>query len=268
MDVVHQISLSATADDRRELEQLGVALPPPVEIPKGFVSFRVRESDPIWPRVSDWIRSYQPLDVVWTVFDKGELEAARWLVMRPTWHHGYPQPEDDFGYLKVIYDLSQYCPECGVGARQRAPFRMKREPKWHGRGILQLNWVFDEYFVIPEVWNTVFRPFGTDRMDVLDRKGDVLTTVTQLVVPDEVNLHVGDLPAERCHACGRSKYEPVVRGRLPAMVRPPAAHMARSAESFGSGRRAYHEVIVSNELARRIRAEGIRGVSFVPLEEG
>ena len=60
---------------------------------------------------------------------------------------GYPQPEDGFGYREATYDLSNYCPTCGMGAVQRAPFRMRSEPKQSRSQFLQLNWVFDEIFV-------------------------------------------------------------------------------------------------------------------------
>ena len=45
-----------------------------------------------------------------------------------------------------------------IGAKQVSPFRMKESPNWGRRSILQMNWLFDEYFVKPEVWNAVFQP--------------------------------------------------------------------------------------------------------------
>lgn len=88
---------------------------------------------------------------VTTKFSREEVAQARWLDLVPDWHHGYPQPDEhESRYLSVTYDLSGWCSMCGTGLRQKAPLQMKAEPKWGRRGILQLNWVFDEYFVTPE----------------------------------------------------------------------------------------------------------------------
>jgi hypothetical protein len=39
---------------------------------------------------------------------------------------------------------------------------MKREPKWGHRGILQLNWVFDEFFVQVGEPASVFQAVGVE----------------------------------------------------------------------------------------------------------
>ena len=69
-------------------------------------------------------------DIVRTEFNASERGNAEYLNVAPAWHHGYPQPEDDFAYLSATYDLKEYCPGCGIGEKQVAPFRMKGEPKW------------------------------------------------------------------------------------------------------------------------------------------
>jgi hypothetical protein len=125
----------------------------------------------LWPQVGAWIVANDALDIVRTEFSNAEIESAEWLRMRGEWHHGYPLPREELGYLIATYDLSEYCMECGVGAKQVAPFRMRGEPKWGRRGILQLNWVFGEYFVKPSVWRDVFEPHHIPYRSVIDAKG-------------------------------------------------------------------------------------------------
>jgi hypothetical protein len=72
----------------------------------------------------------------------------RWYQLYATGHFGYPQPES--GYALATYD-STYCDRCGIGGVQRIPFRFRSEPKVRHSQFLQLNWVFDEFFVRPEV---------------------------------------------------------------------------------------------------------------------
>ena len=120
----------------------------------------VAEDDPQWETVRHLLKKYETMDIPFTKFSDSELSNAKHLAMGSSWHHGYPQPEDDFGYMQLTYDLRDYCEHCGIGAKQISPFRMKKSPNWGRRSILQMNWLFDEYFVKPEVWNAVFQPLG------------------------------------------------------------------------------------------------------------
>jgi len=70
-----------------------------------------------------------------------------------------------------------------MGLVQKAPFRMRGEPKWGTKHILQMNWVFDEFFVRIEVWDKVFRKFGIEKLPVVQHKTDKpLESVVQLKV--------------------------------------------------------------------------------------
>ena len=130
-------------------------------IASGLVTFELDESDPRWTVLKEWIVRREVLDIVSTKFSAAEIAKAEWVALESEWHCGYPQPDKlDLGYRAATYDLAHYCERCGTGLRQRAPFRMNGEPAWGRKGILQLNWVFDEYFVTPEVWARAFEPFG------------------------------------------------------------------------------------------------------------
>ena len=213
-----------------------------------------------------WIAARRAVDIVRTNFSKQEIADARWLELVPDWHRGYPQPKEGvFGYLEVTYDTSQYCPECGIGLRQKAPFQMKAEPKWGRNGILQLNWVFDEYFVKSAVWANIFEPHGIGCRHVQNTRGKELKTVVQLVVERETDIVNDGLPMEKCTRCGRVKYIPVTRGPFPALACEPAGHMVKTRQYFGSGASAHKGVIISQVLARARSAKNIRGASVIPV---
>src|SRR5689334_21562287 len=199
MQIIHRISIASSSDVQRELARLGF-----VVADHGFVSFEVDEAHDSWPALSDWIARRRAVDIATTKFSKRELADARWLELMADWHYGYPQPDEDvFGYRQATYDLTGWCEQCGIGMMQKAPFQMKGEVKWGKNGILQLNWVFDEYFVTPDVWSSVFKPHGIGCRLVMNTKGVELKTVVQLVIEEEVNIVPEGLPFERCARCGR-----------------------------------------------------------------
>jgi hypothetical protein len=64
-----------------------------------------------------------------------------------------------------------------------------------------MNWLFDEYFVKPEVWNAVFQPLGINcRRVLLHRTGQELESVLQLDIPKLVPLQMASkaFEYERC----------------------------------------------------------------------
>lgn len=262
MKIVHYVSFQATPAIRRELLGLGIS----IQQESGFVAFQVDESYPTWHGIKAWIERHGASDVVVTTFAREEILAASWLELQPEWHHGYPQPgEMTFGYLKATYDLSRYCHHCGIGKVQNAPFQMKGEPKWGRRGILQLHWVFDEYFVRPDVWTEVFEQHRISFRPVLSTKGTELKTVVQLVIQAEASVALEGLQDVRCGACGRVKYSPVQRGEFPALDSTPGAAMAKTVEYFGSGASASRRVLVSKELAADLIRTDLRGVTMRPV---
>lgn len=268
MRIVHRIGLRASAAQRRELEALGVKPPEGLAMPGGgepLLTFDVDEGHPRWAELAELFRRWGVSDVPSTEFSKKEIADARWLQIA-AWHHGYPQPEDDFGYLKATYDLRDHCEPCGVGKVQRAPFQMKGEPKWGRNGILQLVWVYDELFVKPEVWERVFRPHGIERRPVLNVKGIALQTVVQLVIAGEVGIVTEGLPFERCAKCGRIKVLPVTRGPFPPLAEEPSRPLVRTREHFGSGGQADRLILISQELARALAAHAVRGAELVPVQ--
>lgn len=247
---------------RKELSELDIA------VTEGLSTFEVDESHPSWPALNDWIKKNKAVDMIQTKFSQNEIDNAHWLELIPDWHHGYPQPdEDSFGYLSETFDLSDYCELCGIGKQQKAPFQMKSEPRWGKRSVLQLNWVFDVYFTKPEVWKNYFEPLGITNYEVLDKNKMPLETVVQLVPTAEIDIETAGLEKTGCERCGRTKFLPAVKGPFPAIIGTPSAHLMKTRQYFGSGALAEHGVLVSAELAKVVRTNKLRGVSFRPVAE-
>src|SRR5215469_17498563 len=196
MKIIHRFSLAAKdSDSRAALASLGIQLK---EQPL-IAIFEIEESDSRWPQVEEWSERSRRPRVTRTVFTPAEIAAARWLALRPSWHYGYPQPDEgSFGYRRATYDLSDWCPACGIGLRQVAPFQMKGEPAWGKNSLLQMNWVFDEFFATPDLWEKLFRPYGVGMRSVLGPRGRELETVVQLVADSVVAVVTDDLAAVHC----------------------------------------------------------------------
>ena len=258
---MHHISFNASENRRRSLAALGTI------VGEGFVAIDIDEADPRWPNIETWMKTHGVTDTVYNEFSNDEISRARWLKLVGTWNYGYPQPdEENMGFLQATYDLSAGCSKCNLPLKQKAPFQIRGEPKWGRRGIFQLNWVFDEYFVKPEVWASVFKPFGVGCRVVLNRKGQELKTVVQLVSNSpEVDFDTTGLTFEVCDSCGCKRYQPNYRGPFPALLQEPSGAMVRTKQYFGG--HIFKGVLVSQELTRKLISENVRGVSFKPVAE-
>lgn len=263
MKITHRVGFSATDGGSRDLlTSLGILFK---EQPL-VATFEIEESDVRWPAVQAWIERCKPSDITWTSFTRAEITAARWLALQATWHQGYPQPdEENFGYRQATYDLSGWCPACGIGMRQAAPFQMKKEPAWGRNSLLQLNWVFDEFFTTPDLWQSVFRPRAVGVCPVLGPRGRELTTVVQLVVEETVPVVTEGLSDRRCADCGRLKYLPVTRGFFPKLTAAPVGSMVKTAEYFGSGGSAFQQILVNADIGKALTGAGAKGAALVPV---
>ena len=223
----------------------------------GTIVVVISEDDPCWPAVARVASLPGSTHLVWTEFSKQELSHASALSMSSKWLNGYPEPSDDLGFESFTYDLSEYCSACGIGLIQKAPFRLRKDPKWGSRSMFQLNWVQDEFFVETAFWEAIFQPLGVAcRAVVLDKTGDVLNDVVQLDISEIVELDMSDprlldVRTETCPRCGRDRYEYMERGFMP---RPMSmkGHIAKSLQYEGTGASSNRIVYVSNELYSKI----------------
>jgi hypothetical protein len=262
MRVAHKLSVSPSEAIAADLARHGIKY----SKSSLTISFTVHEDSPKWPEMRDWAKRHGAFDWVTTEFSTAELDGAKWLEMIPAWHYGFPLPDsDNFGYRQTTYDPSEGCSECGICGRQVAPFQIKGEPKWGRNSILQLNWVFDEFFVTPELWSRVFQPLGVTSLPVKTQRGDELRTVVQLKITEDVDVAVDGLDFEVCGSCASVKYLPITTGPFPAITSADASIAAKSRQWFGSGGSAYRPVLVEQTVRRLILDRGAKGASFRPV---
>ena len=266
MKVIHRFGFVATDLQKSKLESFGVKVPPGIVPPGGtlpLIAFDLAENHPNWDEIQNLLNKWGVSTIFMrTEFSKKETESSSWLKLY-AWHHGYPQPKDDeFGYLEATYDLKNRCEKCGLGKKQKAAFQMKGEPKWGRRGMMQLTWVYDQIFVSPQVWQTVFKPHGIECRPVLNRKLQELKTVVQLVADEEVHVDTTNLTFDVCPSCQRKKYLPPSRGFFPSLKSKPDAAMVRTAEEFGSGGASNHGVLISQKIRRELVEKKVRGPWF------
>ena len=133
MKINHRIALRHDEPFWREIDRLGLDYErgDPNNVLHFAISvLNVTEDQPEWPEVERLIAQYGvATQSVSTRFTKAELDTAEWLELSALGHHGYPQPEEDLGYHDATYDVSDYCPICGIGGVQNAPFRLRAELK-------------------------------------------------------------------------------------------------------------------------------------------
>jgi len=277
LEILHRITFNDTAEGGRihELAGLGVKAtftplpsPPGNQAPLGLVTAVVSERHEQWSVVRSKVEAWQAGDLITTRFTTGERRQAKWLAVEPEWHCGYPMPDEDDGYLAETYDRSKECPSCNAGRVQKRPFRMAGEPRWGSRAAMQLNWVFDEYFVRPETYRSVFEPFGIPSIEVVDHTtGMPLQTVVQLEIKHIALVPLvfqGDAHGVTCGVCGRCRFEPHVKGFFPSFSVPVQYPLVKTQEVFGSGKSSWHAVLMSSELYSACFSHQVRGFVFWP----
>lgn len=254
--------------DRKAFSDVGIKLKTGARLPWGgatIVGLDIGEFDRRWLLAQPVIEKYKITEFLFTKFSNSELESAKSLCMLGKSNRGYPQPEEDFGYLSATYDLTDYCSKCGNGCRQVRPFRLKSIPLLK-RSVMQLNWVFDEFFVSHEVWTEVFKPFGIECWPVIAHKsGEQVESLVQLKIERSVQLRMKDLDGTECALCGRAKVPLDLRGFAPAPL-SMQGNISRSIQAFGTGAAAFDRIIVSAPLYRQIKRAKLRCVQFYPCE--
>jgi hypothetical protein len=212
------------------------------------------------------------------------------FTMNARGHHGYPQPEDD--YEKVVY--SNHCSRCGVHGNQIAPFRLKRSQRAQHSDFLQLNWVFDVFFVLPEVAAGLEAATVTGYAfgPALDhRTGGDLGNRVQLIIPTIIRCaETSRLPAVTCRPnneesqfehfgggekrynvttpyCGQVKYHPPTSLAVNLEGQYDLPDVFQTAEWFGSGGSAHRETLVSERFVTLVRERNWRGLDFEKVQE-
>lgn len=258
-----------------------------VKITKGGLIWicRLAEGDPVWDAFKgDLLKTGRVTSAA--AYSKEELEAAEFLVMMARGHHGFPQLESSWMH---VYDAAGLCQRCGIHDRQVAPFRLRGEFSARNTQFLQLNWVFDEYFVRNPIADTMKNEGITGiewLVPVIHKSALHSSEVAQMKVETTLKpaMLVNDLQRVTCmpmneerHTshdarpllfCGRVKFHKKNVGplRFDRVAFAQAPDVVKTAEWFGSGGSAFRLALVSQKLYRLIATSGWRGVGFEPVE--
>ena len=265
---IQRMSLRMTPEQRRQVEDLGFEVPPGYLLGSDtpLVTFDAAEDHPNWPTLCGLFKQWNiaPFSER-TEFTPRELDEARWLQLG-AWHNGYALPQDDMKFFEVTFDTSHACSLCGFGKIQKAPYRIKMEPKWGRKGIMSLIWASDELFVPPAIWETVFKRFGIECRQVANAKGNTLKTVVQLIIAEEADVAPELLIVrDHCKTCGRSKYERSSRGYYPRLASELSGALAKTRQTFRAGWDC-RDILVSQNLRQAMLAHNIRGAEFIPVD--
>jgi hypothetical protein len=285
----HRIALRGDSPFWKEIQALGLPYDP------GRITvLNITEDDAAWPEVERLLSLHgSPVHLINNLFTRKEIEGAEWLEARAQGHHGYPQPEDNFGYIQQTYDTTGYCPRCGIGGVQKAPFRLRAEPKVEHSHFLQLNWVFDELFIRREV-SAALKESGITGLSflppILHERNRPSERIVQMKVdtvlpagPDTSGLEpVTCIPDnEESHAtagtaldtrvgpyCHRTKHHRMKKGpfRFARDAFAGAPDVVKSREWFGSGASAHRLIIVSRRFREIVSQLKWRGIAFEPIE--
>ena len=262
MKIIHHIAGNWDKKQVEALRKHGVS------VQEGVDRVVLDESDERYRKIKPLVESWRVLDAVGTEFSAEDFKSASGFIILADWQWGYPQPEDDFGYLEVTYDTSKYCSVCGAGLTQKAPFHIKKEPKWGKKLAFILFWVLDEIFVHVDAYDRVFKPLGIQSWPVLIyKKNTIAQTVVQLVIPDStVPLELDGYAAESCTKCGRKRYLPITRGFFPPFRNGAIpGRVAKTQEYYGSGASASKWIYASREAYSVIKKEKL-AMSFWPVK--
>lgn len=220
------------------------------------------------------------------------MNASQWFSLS-TGHFGYPQPEDDFGYLNQTYDMTNACPTCHIGLKQTNEFRFKSEPRAKHSFFIGLNWVFDQIFVRPPV-EEIFTKEGVTGISfstpVINRTGRPMDTIKQLHVNtvitaalplDRYEFEICEYPKSESSIkflsamgsrllkgpfCGQKKYHylPYRKFILKSNSLNNLPDFVRISEWFGSGGNAAQPIFVSQKVYEVIKKYKWRG-AFLEL---
>lgn len=243
-------------------KQATVLLSHGIKVKEGYDRIDIEEGE-LYFLLKPYFTKWAVSESFGTVYSLNDIKESKLLVYVATWVNGYPQPEDIQDYLKLTYDLTDYCNVCGIGAKQNAPFRIKRQPQWGNKKLFELNWVFDEIFAHKDIYENVFKPLGIEAMPVLLYKKDTeIDDTVQLKIPmiDKANrLALENQPYNVCAKCGRKKYLHKIKGYFPGFTSDIGPlQIFKCNEIFGEQLLAHNKIFITSDLLTNLHSHKIK----------
>lgn len=269
MEIIHRIGFTRLDKAEERLDSLGVDYKKH-ELPGEAytLSLDIKESDPHWPAVEELLRQTGRRSIYETIFAAEEILHAPWNRLKPIFEQGYPQPEDKWESAT----FTEVCSACGVVLDQKAPFRLKKEPRLGKQDFMSLYWIYS-LFCTHKIAG-VFQENGFQGFEtwppIVGRERVPSQVVTQLLCRQTTAPGLADedkAQPQRCEVCHTTKYSYHSRGymyyRSEALETDVDFQMTY--EWFGSGGYAFREFLVSQRVARLIVEQAWQGVVLKPL---
>ncbi len=256
MKIIHIIYNEWTKGQVKKLLSYGIT------VEEGYSSFEIEEGD-LYFSLKPYFAKWAVDESFGTVYSLNDIKESKLLVYVATWVNGYPQPAETDEYLELTYDLTDYCNVCGIGAKQDAPFRIKKQPKWGNKKLFELEWIFDEIFVRRDVYESVFMPLGIEAIPVLLYKKDTeIDDTVQLKIPkiDIANrLALENQPYSICENCGRKKYIHKIKGYVPGFTSDIGSlQIFKCNEVFGEQLLAHNKIFITSDLLKNLHSHKIK----------
>jgi hypothetical protein len=249
------------------------------------LEFYLYEDNPGFSNIKAEVDKYEIEPQIATYYEKSDVANADWFTVS-TGEYQYPQPEDDFGYLKATFNLDSHCALCGIGKVQNAPFRLTTEPKQYNNQFWGLHWEFEPIFVRQET-KIILEKEQIKGISfshpVLHKKNIKIDNFYQLhvetILPkafDNYNTKAITCKIdneENCNTdtglkcCGRVKFHhPMIGGYLfDNSILNPEFDIVQSFEHFGSGGSANRLQVVSKRFKQIVDKNKLKGLSFTPI---
>jgi hypothetical protein len=252
---------------------------------KYTIEFYLYEDNSNFEILKKEIGKFLEPQVVGTEYEKADIENAGWFIVN-TGGYQYPQPEDDFAYLKATFDTENYCDLCGIGKLQNAPYRLGTLPKQHNNQFWGLHWEFESLFVRQEtksllekenikgirfsnpVLNKKNIPVeGFYQLHIESKLDKCFDNYNAQIITCKINNEEGLNTDNNLKCCGRQKFNhPRIGGYLfDKNGFKPNFDIVESNEYFGSGASASKLQIVSKRIKNLVDKNKLKGLSFIPI---
>ncbi|MFN8251917.1 MAG: hypothetical protein U0V75_08530 [Ferruginibacter sp.] len=252
---------------------------------KYTIEFYLYEDNPNFDNLKKELSKFIQPQVTGTEYEKKDIQNAEWFIVS-TGQYQYPQPENDFNYKKVTFNLDNYCPLCDIGKIQNAPFRLKTEPKQQNNQFWGLHWEYSAVFVRQEAKNILERENIKGirfTNPILNKKDIPIDGFYQLHIDTTIDKGFDGYNTktitckinneENCNTdlnskcCGRIKFHhPKIGGYLfDKSIFKSEFDIVHSNEYFGSGASANRIQIVSRRFKDLVEKNKLKGLSFTPI---
>jgi hypothetical protein len=234
--------------------------------------FIIYEDINLFDEIQNKLEPFDFFQEISTEYDKKDMDKAEWYTIYSL-PCQYPQPDDDFGYLDVTFNLNNYCSNCGIGKIQNAPFRLLKEPKQKGNQFLSLFWEEDTLFVKDEIKNILEKENikGIHFIHPVNKNNVTIEKYWQIIIETVLDngFNSYNTTKETCK-CGNIKYNhPPKEGyNFNGKIFCSAFDFNKSNEYFGSGGQADRINIISKKTYEIINKNRLKGIKIEPIIYG